>query len=184
MNAPFSVILFPAAIDYSHSLFRCNKKAPSRVCGRAPHLPKYSLPHYRLEFVPAHTTWSAPGRLRLLSNSLRYWRRGSVDSAWEQDAKRGARRKTAVPFVQCTLRSAHLFSFSGGPSKYEHRKKNRYVNENADCPLSIQILHSPIPEKNKHNERKCSRTDYHGSPPCLAREDSYPTHNETNCNQD
>jgi hypothetical protein len=50
LNAPFSVILIPAVINYSYSLFRCNKNRPHQESG----LPTSSstLFHHRLELIP------------------------------------------------------------------------------------------------------------------------------------
>jgi len=78
---------------------------------------------------------------------------------------------------------ACLVSFSEGPSQYENGKQNRHVDQKGNDSLTIQILHSSIPEKNVGQGRKCDSDYDHWPPPGLAQEDSNPANYETQCHQ-
>jgi hypothetical protein len=77
-----------------------------------------------------------------------------------------------------------IVSFSGRPSKYEYCKQYCHVDEKAHYPLTIQILHPSIPEKDIDMGRKCGSTHDYGSPPSLVREDAYSAYDERHCSQD
>jgi hypothetical protein len=77
-----------------------------------------------------------------------------------------------------------MISSNGGPSKYEQCEQNRHVDENANHPLTIQILHSSIPREKIDKGRKRGGTYNYRLRPSLVHEDSYPTYNETHCSQD